>query len=114
MASCLRCGKEVGEKSAFCDHCQESMHTQPVEPDDVAVILPRPKRQEYNPQDNHQDAALVARLSTLRGTVRWLVVLTVILSLLLLAVTGMLLHSMQEQPDKQPIGKNYTTTQPQP
>jgi len=90
------------------------MHTQPVEPGTVAMILTRPKRQEYVPQESHHDAALLARLKTLRGTVRWLIALTVILSLLLLAVTGMLLHSMQEQPESPPIGKNYTTTQTQP
>ena len=114
MASCLRCGKEVDEKAAFCDQCLEAMHPQPVGPGEVAVIPTRPKRQEYDPRDTHQDAAVTAQLKTLRSTVRWLVALTVILSLLLLGVTGLLLHSMQEQPASQPIGKNYTTTQPQP
>ena len=34
----------------------------------------------------------------------------VFLSALLLTMTGMLLHSTQSEPEKLPIGKNYTTT----
>ena len=110
MASCLRCGKEVEGKATFCGECLEVMSRTPVKPGSVAMILPRPKNQEYTPQDDPRDAAAKAQLKTLRNTVRWLVVLTVILSLLLLVSTGMLLRSTQEQPDAQPIGKNYTTT----
>ena len=110
MASCLRCGKEVEGKATFCGECLEVMSKTPVKPGSVAMILPRPKHQEYTPQDDPRDSATRAQLKTLRSTIRWLVVLTVILSLLLLATTGMLLHSMQDQPEVQPIGKNYTTT----
>ena len=110
MANCLKCGKEAQEKAAFCDECLAVMSRYPVKPGTVARLLPRPQRAKHKNQDTYQETAQKAQLKHLKGTVRWLVVLTVILSVLLVAMAGVLLHSMQEPPEAPPIGKNYTTT----
>jgi hypothetical protein len=110
MAGCLKCGKEVQGKAAFCDECLAVMNQYPVKPGTVAHLLPRPKPVEYKPQESYREAAYKQQLQTLQRTNRWLVVLTVILSVLLLTMAGLLLHATQDTPEAPPIGKNYTTT----
>lgn len=109
MAGCLKCGKEVAEGAVFCEECLAVMHRYPVKTGAVAVIQDRPAQRNYILPEDPQDTEVKARLHTLQTTVRWLIVLTVILSALLLTMTGMLLHSTQSEPEKLPIGKNYTT-----
>ena len=111
MGNCLKCGKETAEKAAFCDHCLTVMDKYPIKEGTVAHLLPRPKRAEYKPPEPFREAASQAQLQQTRHTLRWLMVLTVILSALLLLTSGILLQSFEEQPEAPAIGRNYTTTQ---
>lgn len=111
MGQCLKCGKAAGETAAFCDQCVADMEQYPVNPGTIAHLIPRPKRPEYRPPETYREAASRAQLQHAKRTIRWLMILTVILSALLLLSTWMLIGSLEETPEAPPIGKNYTTTQ---
>ena len=114
MGQCLKCGKDTSETAAFCEACVTDMEQYPVKPGAVAHLIPRPKRPEYKPPETYREAANRAQLQQAKRTVRWLMILTVILSALLLTSAWMLLQSLEETPTAPPIGKNYTTTQTNP
>lgn len=110
MGNCLKCGNKTKGSAVFCDDCQAVMAKYPVKPGAVAYLLPRPKRTERKPVEP-QEAVIKAKLAKLRRTIRWLTVLSIILSLLVLATTYMLIQeTMKEEKKDPPIGKNYTTT----
>lgn len=114
--SCLRCGKGTGEKQTFCDECLALMEKHPVKPG-IAVHLPRRNlaAQEKRASVRHREPTPAEQLAHLRKTVRWLLGMIAVLSVLLLLTAGMLLQVMDNTPVVKNIGKNYTTntsTQP--
>ena len=114
--SCLKCGKSTGEKQAFCDECLELMEKHPVKPG-IAVHLPHrdPAPQEKRPAARHREPTAAEQAEQLRKTIRWLLGMIGVLSILLLLTAGALLQVMDKAPVVKNIGKNYTThtsTQP--
>lgn len=105
---CLKCGKEIKDEQVFCAHCLSVMEKYPVKPD-VPVQLPirtpnvtppkaRAKRQSFNPEE---------QLLRLRKTVRVLVAMILLLTLILCFTCAVLTHSLLEQ-ETPNLGKNYT------
>lgn len=114
--SCLKCGKQTEEKQAFCEECLALMEKHPVKPG-VAVHLPHrdPTPQEKKPAVRHREPTAAEQVERLRKTVRWLLGMIAVLSVLLLLTAGMLLQIMDKTSVVKNIGKNYTTnssTQP--
>ena len=109
MDQCLKCGKETAGKAVFCDGCQGVMEAHPIKPGTVVHILPRPekKRQVY------QEPTKAELLTKSRKTIKWLLGLVALLSVLLILMAGMLLRTISEDTGPTaPIGRNYTTVDP--
>ena len=113
MSQCLKCGREVSEKAAFCDACIQAMEAYPVKPGTVIHLQPRPQNPERKNEVFREtvDKQLLVRA---KSTIRWLVALSLVLAALLLTATAMLFQSTQEISEAPAIGRNYTTTQTQP
>ena len=107
---CLKCGKETTDTTAFCEACITDMEQYPVKPGTVALLLSRPSRPEYKAPGPYRETVAKAQLQQSKRTVRWLTLLTIILSALLMLSAWMLLQSLDQKPEVPPIGKNYTTT----
>lgn len=109
--SCLRCGKNTDEKQTFCSECLALMEKHPVKPG-IAIHLPHRDStpQEKKPVVRHREPTVAEQVEHLRKTVRWLLGMIAVLSVLLLLTAGMLLHIMGNTPVSKDIGKNYTTT----
>ncbi len=64
MVTCLRCGQELYEQTAFCPHCGTQLRVQPVEGE---VIEPDRK----STRDTPINPATAARLSIIPGLGHW-------------------------------------------
>ena len=114
MGGCLKCGKETAQKAVFCQACTDVMAQYPVKPDSVIHLPLRQPPQEKkpvcyteNPQAEH--------IRNLRKLIRWLTAIVAALSILLVLMAGLLLHTLEKNQDIHTIGKNYTTdTRQQP
>ncbi len=112
MVNCLKCGKATTEGQVFCPQCQEKMAKHPVKPGSVVHLTHREvplsdkkssaRGREETPQD---------QLLQLRKMIRWLIATIALLSLLLCAAAGMLIHTFTEESVAPVIGRNYTTSQ---
>lgn len=109
--SCLKCGKNTEEKQAFCSECLALMEKYPVKPG-IAIHLPRRDSivQEKKAVIRHREPTAAEQLTHLQKTVRWLLGMIAILSILLLLTAGMLLHIMSKDSPAGNIGRNYTTS----
>ena len=108
MGQCLKCGKETEGKAVFCGECQSVMDKHPVKPGTVIHLLPRPATPEKKTQ-RYSGPTQAEQLEKVRKTVRVLVGLVAVLSLLLTATAVMLLRTLTEDVPEVPIGRNYTT-----
>lgn len=112
MVNCLKCGKPTKEGQVFCPGCQEKMAKCPVKPGSVIHLTHREvplldkKSAARSREDTPQD-----QLSQLRKMIRWLIATIALLSLLLCAAAGMLIHTFTEENITPAIGRNYTTSQ---
>lgn len=105
---CMRCGKEIRENSVFCPDCLQVMAQNPVKPGTPVQLLQRPQQsQEKVIHTKEVSAEESAR--KLRGLVRWLTGVIVLLSVLLCITAVFLLHSLQQQQPEGNLGRNYTT-----
>lgn len=104
--TCIKCGKETDASQVFCNECLTEMEKHPVKPDTPVQLPQRPAPEKTTPRMREQTPADANR--SLRGLVRWLTVLVTILSVLLCATAGFLLHTLEQQANN-PIGRNYTT-----
>lgn len=109
--ACLRCGKKTEEKQAFCEDCLENMQRHPVKPG-VAIHLPQrdATRQEKKSPARHREPEAAEQLAQLRKMIRWLVGMLAVLAVLLLLVSGMLMHVLEKETPTGIIGRNYTTS----
>lgn len=112
---CLKCGKKTADRQVFCDECLSVMQDYPVKPG-IPVHLPkREPRTAEKKSPVQRDPTPEEQLGNLRTTMRWLLGVIAILSILLLATAGMLIHTLEQSSvrpdsDKSDIGRNYTTT----
>ena len=109
--ACLRCGKKAEEKQSFCEACLEDMQRHPVKPG-TAIHLPQ--RDAAHPEKKapvrHREPEAAEQIARLRKIVRWLLAMVALVSVLLLLVTGMLLHLLEKDTPTGIIGRNYTTS----
>ena len=105
--SCMKCGKETDASQVFCDECLAEMEKYPVKPDTPVHLPQRPAQGKQSPRTREQSPA--DTIHSLRGLVRWLTILITILSVLLCATAGFLLHTLDKQASDNAIGRNYTT-----
>ena len=110
--NCLKCGKETDEGSVFCAQCQEKMGKYPVKPGTVIHLTHRevPLSDKKAVAKVREDAP-TDQLMQLRKMIRWLIATITLLSLLLCAAAGMLIHTFTEESNIPAIGRNYTTSQ---
>ena len=105
--ACLKCGKETTTSQVFCDACLEQMTQHPVKPGTPVQLLPRPAREKQAPRKRERTPAQT--IADLQTMIRWLTVTIAVLSVLLCATAGFLLHTLEAQSTGEVIGRNYTT-----
>lgn len=91
MGQCLKCGKKTAAANVFCDDCLTVMAQYPVKPGTVAHIPVRPAAPSAKAKTASPTAALNALIKRQRIFIRWLVILSVALAVLLLISTAFLL-----------------------
>lgn len=112
---CLKCGKKTTDRQVFCDECLSVMQDYPVKPG-IPIHLPQREPRTVEKKAPAQRGPTAAeQLDNLRTTTRWLLGVIAILSLLLIATAGMLIHTLEQSSarpdsDKSDIGRNYTTS----
>lgn len=104
MRQCLKCGKKITGKAVFCDNCESTMRTCPVNPGTVIHILPRPGKKQLK----HKNITKEEQLDRSRKVIKWLLSLVALLSVLLIATAVMLLREMEEETPSGPSGREYT------
>lgn len=92
---CLKCGKDIPNGTVFCDSCLEEAKAYPVKPGTPIKLSfrddPPATRQVATPRQTQSPAEQNLRL---RRSVRRLRILATLLSVLLLATAGLLLHTL--------------------
>lgn len=104
---CLKCGKETEATQVFCPECLEQMSRYPVKPGTPVHLPNRPAVHERQPVRKRErtPSQTIAELQTL---IRWLTVTIAVLSVLLCATAGFLIHTLDDKSDTDTIGRNYT------
>ena len=107
---CMKCGKEIPEKQAFCDRCLEIMEQFPVKPD-AHVILPNrnvpsvvkksPSRKKVLPPEE--------RLAKARKAIQWLSVALIVSIIALCLSVSLLIDTIGSKDPDRAIGQNYST-----
>ena len=110
--NCLKCGKETVDENVFCAQCQETMAKHPVKPGTVIHLTHREvPLSDKKASAKVREEAPTDQLLQLRKMIRWLIATITLLSLLLCAAAGMLIHTFTEESSIPAIGRNYTTSQ---
>ena len=107
---CLKCGKEIPEKQAFCDRCLSVMERYPVKPD-TPVLLPERKFLQTTKKAANRKRELTTkeRLSQAKKAIQWLsIFLAVTFFALCLSVT-LLVDTLKAKGTSDIIGQNYNT-----
>ena len=107
--NCMKCGRDLKDQQVFCNRCLTEMERYPVKPN-VVVQLPvqhaapavkkPPRKPEVKPEET---------IRRLRSLVRWLVVFSAVLLILLALAVNFLLYNKYKPENDPDIGKNYTT-----
>ena len=108
--ACLKCGKETGISSVFCDDCLLKMAAYPVKPD-APVQLPHraPVPEEKKPVRKKKQYTPMELLKKSRRRVLWLSVTVFLLIVGLVFSLSLLVHTLDALDEAQNQGKNYTT-----
>lgn len=106
---CLKCGKKTAGKQVFCDDCLLVMQDYPVKPGTPVHLPKREARAAEKKAPVSRGPTPAEQLRSLRTTMRWLLGVVAILSVLLLFTAGMLIHTLQQDTAQSNIGRNYTT-----
>ena len=105
---CMKCGKETSGTQVFCPECLEDMANHPVKAG-TTIQLPRRPTTPEKPAPRSRERTMSETVSSLRTLIRWLTVTIAILSVLLCATAGFLIHTLEKQAEADMIGRNYTT-----
>ena len=109
---CLRCGKENQNEQVFCDTCLKTMEQRPVKP---GITVQIPEKPIYTPERRAVPRHTVSpaeQIAQLRGTLRWMAITIVALSVVLMITAGMLIYTLthsSEHPMPGNLGRNYTS-----
>ena len=112
---CLKCGKEAGVSSVFCDNCLEKMAAHPIKPD-AAIQLPHRAhtQDDKKPARKRKQRTSAELLKKARRRILWLSIAVVLLILSLLISLSLLEHTIKALDAAQNQGKNYSTIIPLP
>ena len=110
---CLRCGSETQNDQVFCDYCLKIMEQRPVKPGTAAQIpeKPAPLSERY-PALHRRVPSPGEQLQKLRGTLRWMAITVLALSVVLMLTAAMLIYTLVNQsalPAPGNLGRNYTS-----
>ena len=107
--ACLKCGKETGLSSVFCDDCLWKMVAYPVKPD-VAIQLPHrePVVEDKKALRKKKQQPPEELLRKFRKSTLWLSVTVFLLTVCLALSVTFLIHTMDSAKEEPNIGKNYT------
>jgi hypothetical protein len=107
---CLKCGKETGISSVFCDDCLCKMAAYPIKPD-AAIQLPHrvAAPEDKKPARKKKQRSTAELLRRSRKRVLCLSVTVFLLLIGLLISLSLLVHTLDTLEEVQNQGKNYTT-----
>lgn len=111
---CLRCGREIDESQVFCPRCLDTMKEYPIKPG-TAVQLPDRKAPDLpRSAPRRRQASAEEQVAQLKSTVRILLSIVALLSLVLGGTAWLLLRSLwtPELPEPGNLGRNYTAVEP--
>lgn len=108
---CMKCGKEIPEKQAFCDDCLAVMEQFPVKPETRILLPNRPVPNTAKKTPTRKKVPTVEeRMARMRRAIQWLSVsLAVAIFALFLSIT-LLADAMAPDTSGNAIGQNYNTT----
>lgn len=109
--NCMKCGREIDEKQAFCPKCLELMQANPVKADIVIKLPTRQDAPAKKTQSRKKSRSPQEQVTQLKRRNRWLIA---IICLLLVICTGLALLSADalRQLDVQRfLGQNYSTVE---
>ncbi len=105
---CLKCGRQIADKQAFCDDCLQIMQDYPVKPGTVIQLPTRQSETEERKQQVRRRAPSQSeQLAQLRVKVRrqrWVIFA---LTLILVAIAAIAVWLAVKQPQIVDAGKNY-------
>ena len=108
--SCLKCGKDTGASSVFCDECLAKMSDYPVKSDTAVQLPDRPVIiSEKKPVHKKKQPSPAELLKKSRKRVLWLSIAVFLLVVSLAISLSYLVHTLDTLDDLQNHGKNYTT-----
>lgn len=111
---CMKCGKEIPEKQAFCDSCLAVMDQFPVNPG-TRVLLPNRDipTAAKKPPIRKRVLSTEERLTRAKKIIQWLsIVLAAAIVALFLSVV-LLIETITPEAQSGVIGQNYSTTDAQ-
>lgn len=108
---CMKCGKEIPEKQAFCGNCLAVMEKFPVKPE-TRVLLPNRPVAAVTKKTPVRKRVLSTEenLTRMKKVVQWLsIALAAAVLALFLSVT-LLIETITPETQTGAIGQNYSTT----
>lgn len=108
---CMKCGKKVPEKQAFCDSCLAVMEQYPVKKE-THVLLPVREVPVTSKKSPVRRKVLSAeeRLTRARKVIQWLSLSLAAVILALFLSVGLLVETITPKTHSGAIGQNYSTT----
>lgn len=108
---CMKCGKEISGKQAFCDSCLEVMARFPVKPE-TRVLLPNRDASAAAKKSPVRKNALSAeeRLARTKKAIQWLSIALAATFLALVLSVSLLIETITPETPEGVIGQNYNTT----
>ena len=111
---CLRCGCETEDPQVFCKRCLATMQDYPIKPG-TAVQLPDRRTPDVpRPVPRRRQVSAEEQVAQLKSTVRILVAIVALLSLVLGGTAWLLVRSLwtPDAPEPGNLGRNYTAIEP--
>lgn len=111
---CMKCGKEIPSKQAFCDDCLEVMARFPVKPE-THVLLPNRETSTASKKSPVRKNILSTeeRLVQTKKVIQWLSIALAATFFALVLSVSLLIETMAPETQSGAIGQNYSTTDAQ-
>lgn len=106
--NCMKCGRELKEKQAFCERCLAEMEKYPVRPNTVVQI---PNRPPVVKKVHQRHITPEERLAALRRRCRRLTVGLAVAWLLIAALATTVGIAVYELDFQRLLGQNYSTAE---
>lgn len=108
--NCMKCGRETAGDNAYCDICLAEMNQFPVRPGTV-ILLPNqePPQSKKAARKKKPTLSPEEQLSLLKKKVWFLRLITLVLTLLLTAISVVAIQAVTELDWQRLLGQNYST-----